>query len=209
MANQTGTGNPFSIVFSGREPKIMKLSNAVALLREMLNKEPNLEQQELWARALQSFGEDQLVEAFNWVSLTSKGWPTLGDITECIFDAEFAADLRWLLRNLARHGAEWKERPAVYGDRWRKPGAHMDDWQEGALKEIAVPAPKFSSRLFQALAILGSVTTTEGLHILNRHPAIKSNTLAGDEAAKVKFQIERDFKAAWLMARRRELGGSL
>jgi hypothetical protein len=56
---------------------------------------------------------------------------------------------------------------------------------------------------------LGAGTTTEGLHILSRHPAIKSNTLAGDEAAKVKFQIERDFKAAWLMARRRELGGSL
>ena len=209
MANPTGTGNPFSIVFSGREPEITKLSNAVALLREMLDKEPNPKQQELWARALRNFGEAQLAEAFNWVSLTSKGWPTLGDITECIFDAEFAADLRWLLRNLARHGAEWKERPAVYGDRWRKPGAHMDDWQPGPLLEEAEPAPAIPSRLFQSLAILGAGTTTEGLHILSRHPAIKSNALVGDEAAKVKFQIERDFKAAWLMARRRELGGSL
>lgn len=209
MANPTGTGNPFSIVFSGREPEITKLSNAVALLREMLDKEPNPKQQELWARALRNFGEAQLAEAFNWVSLTSKGWPTLGDITECIFDAEFAADLRWLLRNLARHGVEWKERPAVYGDRWRKPGAHMDDWQPGKLLEEAQCSPPISDRLETALRTISAGNTHDGLHILSRHPAIKSNTLAGDEAAKVKFQIERDFKAAWLMARRRELGGSL
>ena len=199
----------FSLIFNNCANKQTAVAMAVRLLLTLLDKPENPNLGEVWARALRNFGEDQLAEAFNWVSLTSKGWPTLGDITECIFDAEFAADLRWLLRNLARHGVEWKERPAVYGDRWRKPGAHMDDWQPGPLLEEAEPAPAIPSRLFQSLAILGAGTTTEGLHILSRHPAIKSNALAGDEAAKVKFQIERDFKSAWLMARRRELGGSL
>ncbi len=199
----------FSLIFKNSSTRPLAIVKAVRLLLALQDKPENPNLAEAWARALQSFGENQLAEAFNWVSLTSKGWPTLGDITECIFEAEFAADLRWLLRNLAKHGAEWKERAAVYGERWRKPGAHMDDWQPGPLLEEAEEAPAIPKRLVFALSALSSSTGDDGLRILHRHPAIKSNALAGDEAAKVKFQIERDFKAAWLMARRRELGGSL
>ena len=85
----------FSMIFKNSASKMAAITTATRLLQALLDKPENHNLAEAWARALRSFGEDQLAVAFNTVALTSKGWPTLGDITEPIFDAEYAADWAW------------------------------------------------------------------------------------------------------------------
>jgi hypothetical protein len=200
------TQNQFRTVFEGPEPHIQKIAWAVELLREMLDKEPRPRIAQLWAQALAVFSEDQLAESFNALSLTSNGWPTLGDITAPILEAEYAADLAWLLQGLKLHKKAWQDRPAVYGPDYRKPGAKIDDWTAGPLLEAAIPAPPIPSRLVRALTVLGAGTLPDGLAELSRHPQ-GGGQWDAVEAGKVRFQVERDFKAAWMMARRRELAG--
>ncbi len=157
-----------------------------------------------WAQALAVFGEDQLAVAFNTVALTSKGWPTLGDITEPILDAEYAADWAWIILGLKRHGSAWQAKPARYGPQWRKPGAGIDDWEPGPLLEAEIPAPEIPRRLVECLARIG------GLAELAKHPATGHDwQWEPAEAQRIKFQIERDFKAAWMAVRKRELGGGV
>ena len=206
MAKQQETGNQFSTIFKSSKSKTEKIEMAVSLLRQMSEKPENPVVVKSWARALQVFGEDQLSEAFNTVSLTSTGWPTLGDITAPILEAEFAADLAWLLRGLKLHKREWKDRPAVYGPDYRKPGAGIDDWTQGPLLEAAIPAPAIPARLVRALQVLGAGTVLDGLAELARHPQ-GGGQWDAVEAGKVRFQVERDFKAAWMIARRSELAG--
>ena len=206
MAKQQETGNQFSTIFKSSKSKTEKIEMAVSLLRKMSEKPENPVVVKSWARALQVFGEDQLAEAFNSVSLTSTGWPTLGDITAPILDAEYAADLAWLLRGLKLHKREWKDRPAVYGPDYRKPGAGIDDWTRGPLLEAAIPAPPIPPRLVRALQVLGAGTILDGLAELSRHPQ-GGGQWDAVEAGKVRFQVERDFKAAWMIARRSELAG--
>lgn len=203
MDNQNS--NPFSMIFSGSEPKIQQTACAVALLREMLDKPENPRLVNLWAQTLSPFSGDQLAEAFNTVALTSTGWPTLGDITEPILDAEYAADLAWLLRGLKLHKKKWEDRPAIYGRPFRKPGAQMDDWTDGPLLEAAIPAPQIPHRLVHALQVLGSGTVLDGLAELARHPMAGQYDWDAAEAGKVKFQVEREFRSAWMIVRRREL----
>jgi hypothetical protein len=193
--------------FANSEPKQAQIARAVKILLEALDKPENPALMKRWAQLLLPFRGDQLAEAFTVVALTSKGWPTLGDITEPILDREYSDDLCWLLRNLDRHGVEWQDRPAVYGERWRKPGAKMDDWEPGELKHMAVPAPSIPPRLVDALTAVAGGLVADGLAFLNRHPGTHNVQLPSDEAARAKFQIEKDFKAAWMIARRRELGG--
>lgn len=208
MAKQqeTGSKNLFLTIFSGKEPKMKQLQCAAALLRETLSQPENPRVVELWAQMLVSFGSDELAAAFNTVALTTTGWPTLGHITAPILEAEFAADLAWLLRGLKLHKREWRDRPAVYGPDYRKPGAGIDDWTQGPLLEAAVKAPPIPPRLVRALQVLGAGTILDGLTELARHPQGGGQWDAA-EAGKVRFQVERDFKAAWMMARRSELAG--
>jgi hypothetical protein len=156
-----------------------------------------------WAIHLAIFPSDQLAEAFNTVALTSKGWPTLGDITEPIFDAEYAADWAWIILGLKRHGSAWQAKTARYGPQWRKPGAGIDDWEPGPLLEAEIPAPEIPRRLVECLARIG------GLAELAKHPATGHWQWEPAEAQRIKFQIDRDFKAAWMAVRKRELGGGV
>jgi hypothetical protein len=203
----TATQNPFSTLFSGNEPKDKQIQWAVSLLREMLDRPESPRAADLWARLLAIFPGDQLADAFNVVAMTSKGWPTPADITEPIFEQEYTADFQWLLAALFRHGVDWQERPAVYADPWREPGAAIDDWQPGELKEPAIPPPPISARILTALAIVGG-DSRAGLAFLQRHPSLLPSRFNGDEALRTKQQIEREFKAAWMQARKRELGGA-
>jgi hypothetical protein len=203
----TATQNPFSTLFSGNEPKDKQIQWAVSLLREMLDRPESPRAADLWARLLAIFPGDQLADAFNVVAMTSKGWPTPSDITEPIFEQEYTADFKWLLTELGIHGANWQDRPPVYAEMWRKPGAGIDQWEPGDLKEPAILAPRISERLLQALTIVGG-SWKGGLAFLQRHPAFWSPRYAGDEAMRTKAQIEREFKAAWMQARKRELGGA-
>jgi hypothetical protein len=180
-----------------------QLETAVAVLRETLDKPENPRLATLWAQTLMPFRSDQLAEAFNTVALTSKGWPTLGDITEPILDAEYAADWAWIIQGLRRHGVNWQAKPARYGPQWRKPGAGIDDWEPGPLLEAEIPAPEIPRRLVECLARIG------GLVELAKHPAIGVWQWEPAEAQRIKFQVERDFKAAWMAVRKRELGGGV
>ena len=208
MAKQTETEskNLFLTIFSGKEPKMRQLQCAVALLRETLSQPENPRVVELWAQMLVGFGNEDLAAAFNTVALTSTRWPTLGDITAPILEAEYAADLAWLLHGLRLHKKDWHDRPAVYGPEYRKPGAEIDDWTKGPLLEAAIPAPPIPPRLVRALQVLGAGTVLDGLAELARHPQ-GGGQWDVVEAGKVRFQVERDFKAAWMMARRSELAG--
>jgi hypothetical protein len=208
MAKQTAEKSPFWTVFNakdGKEAKIKQIQTAVELLREMLDKPENPRQASLWAQALIPFSGDQLAEAFNACALTSKGWPTLGDITEPIFAAEFAADLAWLLQRLKLHKPEWRDRPAIFGPDYRKPGAGIDEWTKGPETHAAVPAPPIPPRLVRALQVLGAGTELDGLTELARHPGAGGVIADSVESGKARFQVERDFRAAWMMARREEL----
>ena len=209
MAKQavTVSKNPFSMIFSGKEPRLRQTETAVAVLREMLDKPENPRLASLWAQALMPFSGDQLAEAFNACALTSTGWPTLGDITEPIFAAEFAADLAWLLHGVKVHKREWRDRPAVFGPDFRKPGAGIDDWTKGPEIQAMISAPPIPHRLVRALQVAGAGTVLDGLGELARHPGAGQCVYDASEGGKVRFQVERDFKAAWMIARRRELSG--
>lgn len=201
--------NPFSMIFSGNEPKIQQTACAVALLREMLDKPENPRLINLWAQTLIPFSGDQLAAAFNTVALTCKGWPTLGDITEPILEAEYAADLAWLLLGLKRHKKAWQDRDPIYGPdiRVRNDAEHHFDFVRGEMLEDAIPAPPIPPRLVHALQVMGSGTVLDGLAELSRHPMTGAFSWDAAEAGKVKFQTERDFRNAWTIARRRELAG--
>ena len=201
--------NPFSMIFSGNEPKIQQTACAVALLREMLDKPENPRLINLWAQTLIPFSGDQLAAAFNTVALTCKGWPTLGDITEPILEAEYAADLAWLLLGLKRHKKTWKDRDPIYGPdvRVRNDAESHFDFVRGEMLEAAIPAPPIPPRLVHALQVMGSGTVLDGLAELSRHPMTGAFSWDAAEAGKVKFQTERDFRNAWTIARRRELAG--
>lgn len=59
-------------------------------------------------------------------------------------------------------------------------------------------------RLVECLARIG------GLAELAKHPATGHDwQWEPAEAQRIKFQIERDFKAAWMAVRKRELGGGV
>ena len=207
MAKATDdTHNPLRMCFENSEPKQAQIARAVKILLELLDKPENPTMMKRWAQLLTPFSGDQLAEAFNTVALTSTGWPTLGDITAPILEAEYAEDLAWLLQGLRLHKKGWRDREAIYGPAYRKPGAHMDDWTAGPLLEAVIPAPAIPPRLVAALRVLGaSGVIADGLAELARHPASGGYPVDAAEVGKVKFQVERDFKAAWMMARRKEL----
>jgi len=202
------TENRFSTIFNSSRSKTSKIEMAVALLRVMLDKPENPPLAAAWANALQTFGDDQLASSFAAAALTSKGWPTLSDITEPILEAEYASDFSWLIAGLRKHGAEWRERPAIYGDRYHKPGAGMDDWEDGPLKEPAVPAPDIPLRLREVLARIGAGQHAAGLAELNRHPLANGYYADSGEAARTRVAIEREFHTAWMAVRKREVVGS-
>jgi hypothetical protein len=199
----------FSMIFKNSASKMAAITTATRLLQALLDKPENHNLAEAWARALRSFGEDQLAVAFNTVALTSKGWPTLGDITEPIFDAEYAADWAWIVQGLKRHGVKWQAREARYGVRWRKLGAGIDDWEPGPLLEAEIPAPEIPPRLRAAIGRLAAEDISGGLAELAKHPTFGIWQWEPAEANRIKFGIERDFKAAWMAVRKRELGGGL
>lgn len=158
-----------------------------------------------WAQRLQSFTPEQLGGAFIAAEATLDAWPSVSVIVNAIFEAEYADDLRWLIQSLKLHKRDWLDREAIYGPDFRLPGAHRDDWQKGPLLEAAIAAPAISARLQRALQLLGHGTVKDGLAELSRHPAAGAFQWDAAEAGKVRFQIEKEFKAAWMIARRQEL----
>jgi hypothetical protein len=202
---KTASTNPFSTLFSGPEPKQQQIEWAVALLREMLEKPPNPRLAQIWAQILGNWTSDDLAAAFNHVAQTSTGWPTIGHLTEFILGQQWAKDLPWLLQALRMHGWEWKAYPAIYGPKWRKPGAKMDDWEDAPLLEDAIPAPEIPPVLARALEIFGGGRLEEGLKELNKHPSVRAIDWNAEEASRMKAQIEKGFHAAWLAARHAEM----
>lgn len=210
MAKQTEDNrNPYRKCFENSAPLAVQIAAAVAELLQALDKPENPRLMKSWAQHLTPFSGDQLADAFNTVALTSKGWPTLGDITEPILEAEYAADLAWLLLGLKRHKKTWKDRDPIYGPdvRVRNDAESHFDFVRGEMLEAAIPAPPIPHRLVHALQVMGAGTVLDGLAELSRHPMTGAFSWDAAEAGKVKFQTERDFKAAWTIARRRELAG--
>jgi len=108
------------------------------------------------------------------------------------------------MRGIERHGTRWVDREAVYGERWRKPGAGIDEWEPGKLVEESEAAPVIPARIADALRIAGGGTVLDGLALIANHPAAHPPRFGGDQLRE-KFQIEREFKAAWMAVRKREL----
>lgn len=199
----------FSQIFEGPESKQQQTEWAVRLLQSLMDKPENPKTARQWAQALQTFRGEQLATAFTTVALTSRGWPTLGDITEAILEQEYADERQWILHKLDRHGREWKDRDPVYGEgviiRGGPDGPRVE---RGPMVKPAEAAPEIPPRIKAALEILGGGSLTEGLREMNRHPATGNCQYEnGQESGKAKFNLERDFKAAWYTVRRRELGG--
>lgn len=205
---ETKTQNPLIKCFENSEPKQAQIARAVRILLELLDKPENSTMMARWAQILTPFRGDQLGPAFNAAALACRGWPTPSLIVDYILEDEYTLDFTWLLENLAIHGASWQERPAVYGEMWRKDGAAMDDWQPGALVTAAVPPPLITTRLATTLTIVGG-DPRGGLAFVGRHPLFWSPRYGGDDAMRIKAQIEKEFKAAWMQARLHELGGML
>ena len=202
--------NPLLSVFrKSTISKIEQITLAIEMLQEGMDHKVNPQQVGQWVRALQSFNGEQLAIAFNWDFLTCQGWPTLNDITSPIFEEEYAADLTWLLLGLKRHKKTWKDREPIYGPdvRVRNDAESHFDFVRGEMLEAAIPAPPIPPRLMHALQVMGAGTVADGLAELSRHPMTGAFSWDAAEAGKVKFQTERDFKAAWTIARRRELAG--
>jgi hypothetical protein len=103
------------------------------------------------------------------------------------------------------HGCEWKAYPAIYGPKWRKPSAKMDDWEDAPLLENAIPAPEIPPVLARALEIFGGGRLEEGLKELNKHPSVRAIDWNAEEASRMKAQIEKGFHVAWLAARHAEM----
>lgn len=198
--------NPFLTLLSGSEPKQQQVQWAVLALQEMLDRPQNQRQAELWAQILAPIPGEKLAMGFLSASLTVRAWPSLPDIVEPIFEAEYAEEFDWLLHGLREFGWKWQGRPPLYGERTRKPGAGIDDWEDGPLLRQGQAAPKIRKRLFAALQRVGGSNVENGLYFVSQHPGAHSSPLLGEDVLKIKFQIEREFKAAWMSVRKLELG---
>lgn len=201
-------GNQFTMIFDSSRSKREKRALATETLRVILEKPENRPLAELWAHSLMKFGDHELAEAFQIAALTCSAWPTLAEITGPIIDAEYVADLAWILTGLRRHKADWQDRPAVRGEslRVRNDAESRFDWVLGPVIEEAIPAPTIPPRLRYALEIVGGVgTVAPGLAELSRHPAVGMYTWDTVESGKVRYQCEKEFKSAWMIARRRDL----
>jgi hypothetical protein len=205
------TRNPFSTVFSGNVPKQQQIQDAVELLLQMLDRPQNPPLAQAWGQTLQGLTGEQLAAAFHTAAITVRGWPSLADILTPIFDEEYLHDWQWLVRNLEIHGTLWLERPAIYAERWRRPGAGIDEWEQGAVITPAIPAPKIPERIVRALQIVGGGTVLDGLSFVARHPGCHGQGPRLQDPLDVtreKFHVEREFRGAWLIVRRRELRGN-
>ena len=201
--------NPFLRFFSANMPKPVQIEWAVLLLQEILDRPTNKLQAERWGQLLQGVSGEKLAAAFFQAAVTVRDWPRPADILDPILDDECALDLDWLLSGLRRHGWRWEGRDALYGDRWRKPGAGIDEWEPAPIIEPAIPAPEIPQRLRQVLRRLGASTEADGLRVLCHHPGAHNEPLQGEDMLKVKRQIEWDFKQAWMAVRKRELSEGL
>lgn len=202
----TNPKNPFLTVLNGVEPKLQLVQEAVELLQEMLDRKRNELQAKQWAPLLTRWTSEQLACAFMMAAMTVRGWPILADLVDPLLDEEYTWELADLLRGLRTFGPAWENKPAVYGERFREPGAGIDDWKEGALVQASVPAPKLSNRMVLVLERVGGADAFSGLAYMAKHPAVSSPSMHGDDALRIKFQVERDFKAAWFHVRKAELG---
>jgi hypothetical protein len=198
--------NLFRTVFASRLPKKRQREMAVAILLEALDRPENPTLAAAWANLLMNFSGEHLAAAFTQVTLTAERWPSLGNITAAIFEHEYAQEFPWLLQALRRHGVDWKDREACYGPSRRAPGSTIDDpWISGDMIAPAEHAPAIPSRLMSALALYGGGTLRDGLAELNKHPSTHAYQWDAVESARMKQQIEKDFRAAWMTVRRKEL----
>jgi len=205
MEEQVAT-NPWKSIFAVRNSKNdrslrrSQIRTAVSQLQKMLGKAPQPDVADAWAMMLERFPGEQLAAAFDKVAMTSKNWPTTGDICEAIFEDEFVIDLEFLLVGLRRHKPEWAEIPAS-----REPSTKGETIDDVILGRVipAIPAPAIPARLSAALRIFGGTEPASGLERLYLHPA------CGGAARGEGAFIEREFKVAWLQARKAELGGKL
>jgi hypothetical protein len=212
MAESTENQNPFKTCFESSEPKGAQIAMAVAELLECLDKPENPRLMKSWAKHLAIYPGEQLAAAFSVLALTSKGWPTLGDITEAITEQEYAAEWQWIMQVLNRHARidgetgqmGLRDRDPVYGPDKR---LSYDSWEKGPMLKPAEPAPEIPARIKAALEIVGGGSLTQGMREMNKHPATGNCQYeAAADVMKIKFSLERDFKAAWYTVRRREMG---
>jgi len=208
MAKATDdTHNPLRMCFENSEPKQAQIARAVKILLELLDKPENPTMMKRWAQLLQPFSGEQLATAFNAVALTSNGWPTLGNITDQVLEAEWAEESVWMYQALRRHSTDWHDRDAVYSQLKRVPGGKMDEFLPQTIITPAVPAPVIPPRLVAAITLMGGGALKDGLRELAKHPACHAYQWDAAEASKMAFQVNRDFRSAWLAVRKRELGG--
>ena len=210
-ANATSTAQitDYPELFQSSTPLENRIAQAAARLAMVLNKPMTTPMILAWAQRLKGFSPSQLTEAFIAAEATLDSWPAPSAIVNGIFEAEYAADLTWLLLGLKRHKKTWKDREPIYGPdvRMRNDAESHFDFVRGEMLEAAIPAPPIPPRLMHALQVMGAGTVADGLAELSRHPMTGAFSWDAAEAGKVKFQTERDFKAAWTIARRRELAG--
>lgn len=205
--NTTQVKNPYRICFADSKPKEAQIARAVMILLETQGKPRNLVLMERWAQMLQGFSGDQLAESFFAVSLRATGWPTIGDITREIFDREFQVDYAWLLENLRRHSAAWNDLPALYENGPRELGGSLDDVPVVCVKH-AIPAPQIPLRTVRALELFAAAhNTAPGLAKLSIHPEATTRPEEPAEAQRVRQALDKEFRAAWQIARQEELAG--
>jgi len=125
-----------------------------------------------------------------------------------IFEQEWNEESVWLYQNLRRHGTDWKDRKAVYAQAKRLPGGRYDEFLPPEIEFPAVPAPAIPPRLVSAVTLMGCGTLKDGLREIQKHPVCHSYQWDASEGSRVAYSVSRDFHAAWMAVRKRELGGA-
>jgi len=212
------TPNPFEKLFGVAEPLRDRIIAAAGYLRLALDLPPaNPEMLMAWSEILTCFDSKQLAQAFNVASLTVASWPKPADIAQQLFEQEFAADYAWIIQNLKLHKVEWKDREPLYSE--SRTEFYEDENGKPARRERvreilkpAIPAPAIPARIKRALEIYGANGLTSGLRMLYNHPEIGGSfgpdPLSSTELVRLKGDIDRGFRAAWMQARRESLGGA-
>jgi hypothetical protein len=204
MATQTleqTASTPWTNIFAARSSKRTQIRTAVSLLQKLLGRPAGPDIADAWAMMLERFSGEQLALAFDKVAMSSKNWPTTGDICEAIFEDEFTADLAFLLAGLRRHKSDWADIPVSRGPSTL--GATINDIIPGPII-AGIPAPKIPNRLILALKLFGGTGMMAGLERLYTHPSVSPSA----HGEPVWF-IEAQFHKAWLQARKAELGGAI
>lgn len=216
MQNPSERENAFSQIFASNKPKKEQVKMAVAQLFEMLDKPESPRAMNSWPELFCRIPGEQLAIGFQGAALSSDGFLKPRDIMQAIADQQFPIDYAWILLACRRHykpdnyssdSVNWRDVTPSYFPQKRIPGMGPDDLYPAEMRHPGYVAPSIPSIIGRALQVFGNGTVRQGLDKLSKHPNAGTWDYDATEELRIRGAIDREFRAAWQVARHDEMAG--